>query len=64
MEDAYLEAIPRSFAGLVGAFEMPARQSLIALMVERRYLVSAISLNSTAFNASKVINFKPAKRLP
>lgn len=42
-------------AGLVGAFEMPARQSLIALMVERKYLVNAISLNSTAFNASKVV---------
>jgi MFS family permease len=41
-------------AGLVSPFEMPARQSLIAAMVEREYLVNAISLNSTAFNASKV----------
>jgi MFS family permease len=41
--------------GLVNAFEMPARQSLIGLMVERKFLVNAISLNSSAVNASKVV---------
>ncbi len=42
-------------SGIANAFEMPARQSLIALMVERQYLVNAISLNSSAFNASRVV---------
>ena len=44
-----------SVTGLANAFEVPARQSLIALMVEREYLVNAISLNSSAVNASKVV---------
>lgn len=42
-------------AGTVTAFEMPARQALLAQLVERKYLVNAISLNSSVFNASRII---------
>ncbi len=44
-----------ALAGTVSAFEMPARQALLAQLVERKYLVNAISLNSSVFNASRVI---------
>lgn len=40
--------------GTVNAFEMPARQALLAQLVERDYLVNAVSLNSSVFNASRV----------
>ena len=42
--------------GAVNAFDMPARQACISLMVERRdYLSNAIALNSAVFNLSRVI---------
>lgn len=43
-----------TLAGTVSAFEMPARQALLAQLVEREYLVNAVSLNSSVFNASRV----------
>lgn len=45
-------------AGLLGvanAFDIPARQSLMAEMVGREDLMNAIALNSSAFNASRVV---------
>lgn len=42
-------------AGTVTAFEMPARQALLAQLVERKYLVNAVSLNSSVFNASRIV---------
>jgi MFS family permease len=41
--------------GAVNSFDIPARQSLIADMVERADLINAIALNSSMFNASRVI---------
>ncbi len=43
-------------AGLVSGFEIPARQSFVVQMVERREdLANAIALNSSMFNAAKLI---------
>jgi MFS family permease len=44
-----------SFAGVVVAFELPARQSLIVNLVDKTNLVNAISLNSSMFNGTRVI---------
>ncbi|NLL36976.1 MAG: MFS transporter [Fretibacterium sp.] len=42
--------------GTVNAFDMPARQACISLMVDRPdYLTNAIALNSAVFNLSRVI---------
>ena len=41
--------------GLVFAFEVPARQSLIVDLVGKDDLMNAIALNSSAFNASRVV---------
>ncbi|MGH2436270.1 MAG: MFS transporter, partial [bacterium] len=41
--------------GTIMAFDAPARQSLVPSLVEREDLTNAIALNSTAFNASRVI---------
>lgn len=41
--------------GTIMAFDAPARQSLVPSLVEREDLSNAIALNSTAFNASRVI---------
>lgn len=41
--------------GTVMAFDAPARQSMIPSLVARGDLTNAIALNSTAFNASRVI---------
>jgi MFS family permease len=38
-----------------GAFDLPARQSLIPMLVPRRHLPNAISLNSIMFQAASVI---------
>ena len=41
--------------GIVNAFDMPARQSLIIRMTSKEDLLNAISLNSAVFNAARVI---------
>lgn len=41
--------------GVVNAFDIPARQSLFVDMVERADLMNAIALNSSMFNASRMI---------
>ncbi len=43
------------FSGLVMAFDAPGRQSMVPSLVAREELSNAIALNSTAFNASRVI---------
>ena len=42
-------------AGLASAFEVPARQSMLAEIVDRTDLMNAIALNSGAYNAARVI---------
>jgi MFS family permease len=45
-----------SFQGVINAFDMPARQSLVIQMVERREdLGNAIALNSSMVNGSRMI---------
>lgn len=45
-----------TFLGLVNAFDMPARQSFVVEMVERREdLSNAIALNSSLFNAARLV---------
>jgi MFS family permease len=41
--------------GVVNAFDIPARQSFIVDMVSRSDLMNAIALNSSMFNASRVV---------
>jgi MFS family permease len=41
--------------GMVNAFDIPARQSFIVDMVARADLMNAIALNSSMFNASRVV---------
>ena len=41
--------------GVVNAFDIPARQSFIVEMVGRDDLMNAIALNSSMFNASRVV---------
>jgi MFS family permease len=41
--------------GVVSAFDMPTRQSMVVELVERSDLFNAVSLNSTAFNLGRVI---------
>jgi MFS family permease len=41
--------------GVVNAFDIPARQAFIVDMVSRDDLINAIALNSSMFNASRVI---------
>jgi len=41
--------------GTVNAFDMPARQSFIVEMVGKDDLLNAIALNSTVFNASRIV---------
>ncbi|MFZ5624921.1 MAG: MFS transporter [Gemmatimonadota bacterium] len=43
-----------AFAGLAAAFEIPARQALVAEIVGREDLPGAIALNSTVFNVTRV----------
>lgn len=43
------------FFGLLTAFEVPARQSFVAEIVEREDLMNAIALGSSAFNLARVI---------
>lgn len=42
-------------AGTVNAIDLPARQSFVVEMVGKKYLTSAIALNSGIFNAARVI---------
>ncbi len=44
-----------AFLGLVNAFDIPARQAFIVELVGKDDLVSAIALNSSAFNAARVV---------
>jgi MFS family permease len=44
-----------SLAGLINAFEVPARQSLIIRLVGPRDLQGAIALNSSGFNLARVV---------
>lgn len=41
--------------GVVNAFDIPARQAFIVDMVERDDLINAIALNSSMFNAARVV---------
>jgi MFS family permease len=41
--------------GLISAFEIPARQSLVIELVDRRELSGAIALNSSGFNLARVV---------
>ena len=43
------------FLGLINALDMPVRQSFIADLVPRADLSSAIGLNSSAFNAARIV---------
>ncbi|OGF53701.1 MAG: hypothetical protein A2Z21_01325 [Candidatus Fraserbacteria bacterium RBG_16_55_9] len=44
-----------SLLGLVNAFDTPARQSFIVEMVGKEDLMNAIALNSSVFNASRIV---------
>jgi MFS family permease len=41
--------------GIVNAFDMPARQAFIVLLVEKNDLMNAIALNSSVFNGARVL---------
>jgi len=41
--------------GVINAFDMPTRQSMVMELVERRDIFNAVSLNSSAFNSGRVI---------
>lgn len=41
--------------GIINAFDMPARQSFVAEMVGREDLTNAIALNSSLFNAARIV---------
>lgn len=43
------------FGGLINAFEIPARQSLMIELVGREDLLDAIALNSTGFNLARIL---------
>jgi MFS family permease len=44
-----------STLGVVNAFDLPARQSFLVEMVNREDLINAIALNSTMFNAARLV---------
>lgn len=44
-----------SFLGIVSAIDMPARQAFLVQMVGRNDLMNAIALNSSMFNAARMI---------
>lgn len=41
--------------GIVNAFDMPARQAFIAMLVDKKDLINAIALNSSTFNGARVL---------
>jgi MFS family permease len=41
--------------GVVNAFDMPARQAFVVQLVEKKDLINAIALNSSAFNSARVL---------
>ena len=41
--------------GIVNAFDMPTRQSFVSEMVGKKELMNAVALNSTIFNAGRVV---------
>ena len=41
--------------GTAAAFDMPTRQAFVREMVERDYLMNAIGLNSSIFNAARIV---------
>ena len=43
------------FNGVIMAFDAPARQSIVVELVGKEYLFNAITLNSVAFNSSRII---------
>jgi MFS family permease len=43
-----------ALSSLVQAFDMPARHSLVPLLVEEREVLTAVTLNSVAFNGSAI----------
>jgi MFS family permease len=44
-----------SLLGIVNAFDVPARQSFLVEMVGREDMINAIALNSTMFNAARLV---------
>jgi MFS family permease len=44
-----------AFVGVVNAFDIPTRQSFIVELVGKEDLMNAIALNSSAFNAARVV---------
>ena len=42
-------------SGLTMAFDAPARQSLVAFLVDRPFLSSAVALNSASFNTARIL---------
>jgi MFS family permease len=44
-----------SINGLIGAFEIPARQALVIDLVDRSEISGAIALNSSGFNLARVV---------
>ncbi|MEK7541837.1 MAG: MFS transporter [Patescibacteria group bacterium] len=53
--DIFTISVIAFLLGLVNAFDVPARQTFTAEMVEYRHLSSAIVLNAAAFNGSRII---------
>jgi len=41
--------------GIVNAFDIPARQAFIAELVGKEDLMNAIALNSSMFNAARIV---------
>ncbi len=44
-----------TFGGLIGSFEIPARQAMLVELVDREDLVDAIALNSGGFNLARIV---------
>lgn len=52
---AWQVAVLAAVVGTVNAFEIPARQSFIIELVGKEDLTNAIALNSSAFNATRIV---------